>query len=476
MLQQLKTRIANGLRREPAPVIPERGPATFLVEPSNGDLEATVEIYREAFDASDDVRLVGVGRAPTGLASGDGPPVEAVADASELRERAFTEQPATVGAFRRLYARHRELDELLARLPALREGLRRAAGGHPRAREVDALLDVFVDGYGTYARTGQTPLRANTAMRQLFVITNGTLNRALQEIHRVVYPPAPIAEPRGLLADIDEGEIRAALENIERDGLHVFSERVPDELLDRLEAFARQTPLLPHPGGKEEVLYDEDNPVATAYYLQPPRVLSDPAGRELYTDTSLLAMAQRVLGCQPVLSHLGSWWSTCFGGKAVSEVAQLYHFDMDRPAFVQFFIYLTDVDENNGPHCFVRRSHRERPMPLRRDGRIPDEEIREHYTKDDVLEIYGQRGTIFAVETTAFHKGKPLTQGHRLVFQWIYATNLFGAEHAELPVPDDVDQGFLDTVRHYPHTFERASSSKHDLDAPAIGRWAATPS
>jgi hypothetical protein len=477
------------------PAIPERRPATFLIEVTDAAglrrVGAALQAYTEAFEEGDDAHLVvwvanpgdvdqvrEVVRQVTATARASGPGIQVLTEGDSevevIRARTVDASSYSVGAFRRPYVRHRELDELLARMPALYEELSCAAEGHPRAAEVGPLLESFIEGYVAYARSGDTPLPSHLAMRKLFVITNGAFNRAMREIHEVVHPPYQIQSTEGVLAS-EADELRTAREHIETDGFHIFSTRLPEPLVDELEAYARHTPLLPQPAdpGMKEVLYDEARPIAPAYYLQPPRVLSSPVLRRLCADTSLLDLAQAVLRCQPVLSHLGMWWSTPAGGKAVSEIAQLYHFDMDKLAFIQFFVYLTDVSNENGPHTFVRGSHRHKPMPLRRDGRIPDREIRRHYAADDIVEICGPRGTIFAVDTTAFHKGKPVTAGHRLVVQWVYASSLFGAPHAMLPLNGAVEPEFLESLRSHPHLFERVVSSSYDLDSPRVGRSAA---
>ena len=90
---------------------------------------------------------------------------------------------------------------------------------------------------------------------------------------------------------------------------------------------------------------------------------------------------------------------------------------MDRIKFLKFFFYLTDVGPDNGPHCYLRASHDRKPSALRRLDRITDEEILRHYGPERVVEVMGVRGTAAAVDTRGFHKGKPLTAGHRLIFQ-----------------------------------------------------------
>jgi hypothetical protein len=126
-------------------------------------------------------------------------------------------------------------------------------------------------------------------------------------------------------------------------------------------------------------------------------------------------------------------WSTAFlAGKASSAAAQHYHFDMDRVKFLEFFFYLTDVTSESGPHCSVAGSHRRKPRVLLRDARIDDEEIRRHYPNDRIVEITGSRRTIVAADTRGFHKGKPLTQGDRLILEFELVTSLFGADYSTI--------------------------------------------
>ena len=39
--------------------------------------------------------------------------------------------------------------------------------------------------------------------------------------------------------------------------------------------------------------------------------------------------------------------------KVDEHAAQMFHFDMDRPKWLKFFIYINDVNEKNGPHFFI---------------------------------------------------------------------------------------------------------------------------
>jgi hypothetical protein len=122
---------------------------------------------------------------------------------------------------------------------------------------------------------------------------------------------------------------------------------------------------------------------------------------------------------------------------------------MDRLNFLKFFVYLSDVTTENGPHVFVAGSHRHKPRSLRDPVRFGDAGVESGYGAGAVKSICGARGTIFAADTSGIHKGMPVVSGHRLVFQVEFATGRFGhryprpridgavLERAGLPVPLD---------------------------------------
>src|SRR5262249_4996452 len=150
-------------------------------------------------------------------------------------------------------------------------------------------------------------------------------------------------------------------------------------------------------------------------------------------DPVFVNVSQAYIGAETALKNVSMWWSAALDGKPDLEdyAAQQFHFDYDpAPKWLKFFIYLTDVDSQSGPHIFVRGSHRCRHPKLRdifARGyfRIADDEIEGVFGKDHIMELAGPRGTVRAVDTLGFHKGKPPQRGNRLVTQLEFATPLF---------------------------------------------------
>ena len=108
--------------------------------------------------------------------------------------------------------------------------------------------------------------------------------------------------------------------------------------------------------------------------------------------------------------------------------AQLFHYDYDRSNFIKMFIYLTDVDESNGPHVYVPNSHMERPKDLLSGERITDERMSTHYPPSTWQTITGKKGTLFFADTQGFHKGARVDAGSRSILQFNMASDRFGYE------------------------------------------------
>jgi hypothetical protein len=165
----------------------------------------------------------------------------------------------------------------------------------------------------------------------------------------------------------------------------------------------------------------------TEHILRCPEVLA------LANHPTLLGAAGRYLGCKPTISNISIWWSVPADGTA--QEAENYHRDVDDWRFVKFFLYLTDVDADCGPHCFVRGSHR-RGRFLRIKRRT-DPEVTASFQAQDMLRIEGRAGDAFLEDTFGLHKGQPPTGKWRLLLQVEYSVNPI-AVYSYRPIPLNV--------------------------------------
>lgn len=151
-------------------------------------------------------------------------------------------------------------------------------------------------------------------------------------------------------------------------------------------------------------------------YIDAQHVASAPHGLELANHPSVIAAVTQFLGAKPTISYMTSWWSMPRGGDA--EGPENFHRDWDDYRFVKLFLYLTDVDENSGPHAFVRGSHESDRLMERR--RFSDEEVEAAFPAEDRMIITGPAGSHFLETTFGVHRGIPPVSDRRLIFQVLY--------------------------------------------------------
>lgn len=318
-------------------------------------------------------------------------------------------------------------------------------------------IRIFLKGYSAYKKEKQTPEAAYLSMRRLFSKTNGRFNNIAAALETAFMPKYKFdPQVTGILGTLSQDEIKQVSQAIRENGFYIFPRPLEQEKVDELIRFARTTPAVPRiAGNRTPVVYSSEQPVSPVYDFTAQSLFEAPVIQSLLTDPTALAVAQEYLGPRPMLDLVTMWWSTAARRNTdLSGAAQLYHFDMDRIKFLKFFIYLSDVDTHNGPHCYVKKSHRVKPKPVRRDGRIPDEELMANYPAADFEEITGKAGTILAVDTSGFHKGKPLEKGERLLFQMEFATSMFGQNYPPVQVTEKIAKEFLDTTKKYDRTYK----------------------
>ena len=311
---------------------------------------------------------------------------------------------------------------------------------------------------------GQGTERGKLIHRQLFVASKGQITDAM---HQLVQRNLPFRGPvpaRGVLGSLSVQDLQTHAQTLQRDGLLVWPTRLDPDTVERMVAFAREAPCRPRitlgSHGPALVYPGAASARSVRYDFQESVLAQQLDAVSLALDPSLRAVVGAYLGCDAVLDFLHLWWSTSANPedaaerhKAASHAAQQYHWDLPRTAFVKVFVYLTDVTPDTGPHCYIRGSHRNKPAPLFRDGRISDAEIAAHYPAEDHREICGPAGTILLADTRGFHKGKSLGAGERLLFQAEFSAEHFGAPFPRVLMPDSAPDELVQRVRDNPRAY-----------------------
>jgi hypothetical protein len=105
-------------------------------------------------------------------------------------------------------------------------------------------------------------------------------------------------------------------------------------------------------------------------------------------------------------------WSTPNGEE--DDITQSFHRDYDDWKFLKLFIYLSDVDEDSGPHVYVQGSHR-------KSGRLfaapySNKEVETTYGASRLKAFTGPAGSSFFCDTYGIHKGALPRSKPRLMF------------------------------------------------------------
>lgn len=249
------------------------------------------------------------------------------------------------------------------------------------------------------------------AMRRSYAWTGGRSRHAIRGFFRWKRPARPELDARG----------SAIVDDLKDRGIAITKGHVPADQCKRIREFVES---------REAVTR---NSVRDDY--RPEDLLESPDIRALIADPFIRSIAAAYLGSTPIFTHLAAWRSRHDPGASaddLSEAAQLYHYDYDWPAFVKFFIYLTDVGPENGPFTFVVGTH-ERKRHWN-DGRRDDSYIASNYP-GGARAVTGHAGDLIIADTVGYHKGERVREGERLMLQFEFAVSRIGASFQYDPLP-----------------------------------------
>jgi hypothetical protein len=150
------------------------------------------------------------------------------------------------------------------------------------------------------------------------------------------------------------------------------------------------------------------------------QIVRAPQVLELFNHPLVLQLAEAYIGCKPTLDNIGCWWS--YSGRSMAKGTQKFHRDFDSLAGFKIFFYLTDVGSAQGPHEYIRESHRSKALGT--GAAIPDETLWQHYEDRQALLIEGAAGSSFIADTFGIHRGRLPKSGSRLLLSAQYNVNV----------------------------------------------------
>jgi ectoine hydroxylase-related dioxygenase (phytanoyl-CoA dioxygenase family) len=294
-------------------------------------------------------------------------------------------------------------------------------------------------GYGMAVNraTGHTPKSAHEALVALFTRSGGRVNDTLSSVISLYNRPYHVENESGVLRPLGDATLAKIQAELETNGYYVFEDRLPEAFCDKIAeriadaGFIVRDDALPYDPGKLHK-YDRNAPFAHNYMLPPDDTTDIPEVQELVSDPALITVAQNYLKAKSIFTGISLYWSAAVKDRPDDNSAQTFHWDMERIRWIRFFICLTDVDEDSGPHCFIKGTHRTGALPKevysRGYVRHDDEGVIGLFGKDSYREFTGKKGTIVAEDSRGLHKGKVLKKGERLMLAFELSNSTFGAD------------------------------------------------
>jgi len=290
-------------------------------------------------------------------------------------------------------------------------------------------------GYKKFKRTDHNTPSHYQSLINSYCFSLGASNTMLSKQISKQFPPSYDYSGKGLLSNVNFENVN---EQLNEKGYYIFEEKLSDDIIEKLSHFAKikkSTTRLKTEGKGNivELIYDPNDKKAVRYDYKEEELINDKAIQNLMSDPSILNVAQNYLNTTPIVDVTAMWWNTDYQKEPDSEAAQYFHFDMDRIKWLKFFFYITNVDEDKGPHSFVEGSHKDGGIPYAMTSkgytRLSDEEVINYYGKERVKVFSAPKGTIIAEDTRGLHKGTNVVNGDRLIFQIQFSNSLFGAQY-----------------------------------------------
>ena len=147
-------------------------------------------------------------------------------------------------------------------------------------------------------------------------------------------------------------------------------------------------------------------------------------------NATLVAIARKYLGTEPRLWVTQLRWTFSLprnqdkngsGRRKNSTEYNLhdFHYDIHDFKSLTIFIYLTDVNMDSGPHFFIRGTHKTKTLREIKNLWISDDDAAQSYG-NKIEAVLGEKGTIFAEDTSCYHKAAFSENSPRLIASFDY--------------------------------------------------------
>ena len=135
----------------------------------------------------------------------------------------------------------------------------------------------------------------------------------------------------------------------------------------------------------------------------------------------LLPIASSYLG-QEAYIHNTQIWISFSDDEDFKNPDYGFHYDIDDYRFLKYFMYLSDVDENSGPHEVIEETHKGNDLYKFFNRRLTSNSS--FLKKNRITTICGRQGDSFFEDTFCYHRGKNPVRP-RIIFGAVFCVNKY---------------------------------------------------
>ena len=300
------------------------------------------------------------------------------------------------------------------------------------------------------------------SMVRLFCITGGSSNKLINDLTS----KKKISNKINLNSDTTE-----TVKSLKKNGYSIEENFLSENECNSILKFCTDSKLDIRPSENENwendlisIDFDFNNFKAVMYELPKNKVLMNKKICNIIFSKKILSICQEYFDSEPIFDHASLSISTSYSKSPDSKAAQLFHFDLDRPKWLKFLIYITDVSFENGPHVFVEGTHKdkgiEKSLLSRGYERLNDEIIKEIYN-DSVKTFNKKKGTLIVEDTRGLHKGDIVKSGYRCLLNIQFNSSNYGTKIVKQVIPEEnINKEFFNNNRYIYQNLELSKKNE----------------
>ena len=270
--------------------------------------------------------------------------------------------------------------------------------------------------------TRKTYSLGHKSMIRLFCLTGGWSNDLIS-----------FFTAKKLKDKIKNKEAISIVNNLKENGYFVINNFISEKTSQEIEDYVlKQDLIINRNDDSHSKIYNKkfnpNNPEGVVYLLPDSKLIENSLINQVTNSIFLKDIASNYFEAEAIFDHAQISIVTDYKKIADKNSAQYYHFDLDKPKWLKFFIYLNNVNLDRGPHSFIPKTHKNSGINIniRSQGysRIEDSEIRKYYAEEIIFAH--NKGTCIIEDTRGLHKGYNCKKGYRCLINIQYSNSFFG--------------------------------------------------